>query len=47
MVNGLLNYVSEYYNDYECNTALLYKSELSATSSMNERGPQNAVLYGK
>ncbi|XP_060526188.1 neurexin-4 isoform X1 [Cylas formicarius] len=35
-----------YYDEYECNTALLSRSALSATSYMSERGPQNAVLYG-
>lgn len=40
-------FLSEYYSDYECNTPLLYKSVLSATSSMNDRGPGNAILYGE
>ncbi|CAH1134406.1 unnamed protein product [Ceutorhynchus assimilis] len=35
-----------YYSEYECNTPLLQHSKLDATSSMNDRGPNNAVLYG-
>ncbi|XP_076259208.1 neurexin-4 isoform X1 [Rhynchophorus ferrugineus] len=35
-----------YYNEYECNTPLLVNSKLDATSSMSDRGPQNAILYG-
>nr|CAI5863785.1 unnamed protein product [Callosobruchus analis] len=38
---------SQYYNEYECNNALLERAQLSATSSMSGRGPENAVLYGK
>ncbi|CAH0552688.1 unnamed protein product [Brassicogethes aeneus] len=37
---------AEFYNEYECNQPLLYKASLKATSSMVERGPENAVLYG-
>lgn len=43
----LVLFISEYYSDYECNTPLLYKAALSATSSMSGRGPKNAILYGK
>ncbi|XP_017770023.1 PREDICTED: neurexin-4 isoform X1 [Nicrophorus vespilloides] len=34
------------YNEYECNNALMEKAALKATSSLRERGPENAVLYG-
>ncbi|XP_049821647.1 neurexin-4 isoform X1 [Aethina tumida] len=37
---------AEFYNEYECNQPLLERAVLKATSSMAERGPQNAVLYG-
>lgn len=47
MTHLFMFFFSEYYSDYECNTPLLYKAVLSATSSMNERGPGNAILYGK
>ncbi|XP_072939887.1 neurexin-4 [Epargyreus clarus] len=35
-----------YYYDYECNEPLVESSKLSATSSLRERGPDNAKLYG-
>lgn len=35
---------SRYYADYECNTPLLEKAVLKATSSMQDRGPENARL---
>lgn len=41
--------LSEYYAryvNYECNTPLIDRAVLSATSSMNERGPENAILEG-
>ncbi|KAJ8950686.1 hypothetical protein NQ318_012766 [Aromia moschata] len=40
---------TEYYDLYECNTPLLEdnRAVLTATSSMNGRGPKNAILYGK
>ncbi|KAG5881355.1 hypothetical protein JTB14_037097 [Gonioctena quinquepunctata] len=37
---------AQYYNEYECNTPLFSRAALSATSSMNGRGPENAILYG-
>lgn len=39
--------VIEYYSEYECNTPLLERAVLTATSSMQGRGPENAILYGK
>ncbi|KAK0157552.1 hypothetical protein PV328_011281 [Microctonus aethiopoides] len=33
--------------DYECNLPLLYKAHLSATSSMKDREPNDARLYGE
>lgn len=36
-----------YYYDYECNEPLVANSKLSATSSLRDRGPENAKLYGK
>lgn len=38
---------AEFYNEYECNKPLMHRAELKATSSMEERGPENAVLYGE
>ncbi|XP_050681113.1 neurexin-4 [Leptidea sinapis] len=35
-----------YYYDYECNEPLIESAKLSATSSLRERGPDNAKLYG-
>ncbi|XP_066260020.1 neurexin-4 isoform X2 [Euwallacea similis] len=35
-----------YYTEYDCNVPLLEKAKLDATSSMSDRGPSNAVLYG-
>ncbi|XP_045526116.1 neurexin-4 isoform X1 [Pieris brassicae] len=35
-----------YYYDYECNEPLLETAKLTATSSLRERGPDNAKLYG-
>ncbi|CAK1598381.1 unnamed protein product [Parnassius mnemosyne] len=37
---------ARYYYDYECNEPLLANARLSATSSLRERGPENAKLYG-
>lgn len=34
-------------DDIECNEALLESAVLSATSSLNERGPENARLNGE
>ena len=34
-------------DDIECNAALLDSAVLSATSSLNERGPKNARLHGE
>lgn len=33
--------------DYDCNEPLLDKAVLKATSSLSERGPENARLDGK
>jgi hypothetical protein len=38
--------IADFYIDYECNTPLLERAQLKATSSMPKRGPENAVLYG-
>jgi contactin associated protein-like 2 len=38
--------LADFYSDYECNTPLLERAQLKATSSMPKRGPENAVLYG-
>lgn len=35
-----------YYYDYECNEPLVANSKLTATSSLRDRGPENAKLYG-
>lgn len=37
------HFVTDYY---ECNEPLLEKAQLSATSSLRERGPENARLDG-
>jgi hypothetical protein len=34
-------------DEYECNEELLKGAKLSATSSLPDRGPQNARLYGR
>ncbi|KAH1005057.1 hypothetical protein HUJ04_006122 [Dendroctonus ponderosae] len=39
--------LGSYYSEYECNIPLVEKSALDATSSMSDRGPKNALLYGK
>ncbi|KAJ2951870.1 hypothetical protein O0L34_g4113 [Tuta absoluta] len=36
----------KYYYDYECNEPLVATSKLTATSSLRDRGPDNAKLYG-
>jgi len=33
-------------DEYECNEELLKRAALSATSSLRDRGPENARLYG-
>lgn len=40
-------YETEYYSEYDCNLPLLEHAVLSATSSLRERGPENARLNGK
>ncbi|XP_028165435.1 neurexin-4 [Ostrinia furnacalis] len=35
-----------YYFDYECNEPLVANAKLTATSSLRDRGPENAKLYG-
>lgn len=42
-----MSFLLDYYDYYECNTPLLEHAHLTATSSMHERGPENAVLNGK
>ncbi|XP_053603353.1 neurexin-4 isoform X1 [Plodia interpunctella] len=37
---------ARYYYDYECNEPLLVNAHLTATSSLRERGPENAKLHG-
>ncbi|XP_052755482.1 neurexin-4 isoform X2 [Galleria mellonella] len=37
---------TRYYYDYECNEPLVATSKLTATSSLRDRGPDNAKLYG-
>ncbi|XP_060801715.1 neurexin-4 [Amyelois transitella] len=37
---------ARYYYDYECNEPLLANAQLTATSSLRERGPDNAKLHG-
>ncbi|KOB71646.1 Uncharacterized protein OBRU01_10999, partial [Operophtera brumata] len=36
---------ARYYYDYECNEPLVALSKLTATSSLRDRGPENAKLY--
>ncbi|KAH9629861.1 hypothetical protein HF086_011511 [Spodoptera exigua] len=36
-----------YYYDYECNQPLVANAKLTATSSLRDRGPENAKLYGE
>ncbi|XP_026321952.1 neurexin-4 isoform X2 [Hyposmocoma kahamanoa] len=36
----------KYYFDYECNEPLIANAKLTATSSLRDRGPENAKLYG-
>ncbi|XP_044727167.1 neurexin-4 isoform X2 [Chrysoperla carnea] len=38
---------SDYYSEYECNTPLVEHAAITATSSMQERGPENARLNGE
>jgi hypothetical protein len=33
-------------DEYECNEELLTRAALTATSSLRDRGPENAILYG-
>lgn len=33
-------------DEYECNEELLTRAALAATSSLRDRGPENARLYG-
>ncbi|GAB0096254.1 neurexin-4-like isoform X1 [Sergentomyia squamirostris] len=40
-------YENDYYSEYECNLPLMEQAALSATSSLRERGPNNARLDGK
>ncbi|XP_077286493.1 neurexin-4 isoform X2 [Arctopsyche grandis] len=40
------DYYNKYYADYECNTPLLDRAILKATSSMQDRGPNNTRLDG-
>ncbi|XP_041970280.1 neurexin-4 isoform X2 [Aricia agestis] len=37
---------AKYYYDYECNEPLVETAKLTATSSLRDRGPDNAKLYG-
>ncbi|CAH2105201.1 unnamed protein product [Euphydryas editha] len=37
---------AKHYYDYECNEPLVKGAILSATSSLRNRGPENAILYG-
>ncbi|KAG6457370.1 neurexin-4 isoform X1 [Manduca sexta] len=37
---------ARYYYDYECNEPLVENAKLSATSSLRDRGADNAKLYG-
>lgn len=41
------HYDTEYYSEYDCNLPLLEHAVLSATSSLRERGPENARLNGE
>lgn len=40
-------YENLYYPQYECNVPLLEQAAITATSSLRERGPENARLNGK
>lgn len=40
-------YENLYYPQYECNIPLLDQAAITATSSLRERGPENARLNGK
>lgn len=40
-------YENAYYPQYECNIPLLEQAAITATSSLRERGPENARLNGK
>lgn len=40
-------YENAYYPTYDCNIPLLEQAVISATSSLHERGPENARLNGK
>lgn len=40
-------YENLYYPQYECNVPLLDQAAITATSSLRERGPENARLNGK
>lgn len=40
-------YDNAYYPQYECNVPLLDQAVISATTSLRERGPENARLNGK
>lgn len=42
-----LDSYSDYFSDYECNTPLMEKAVLTATSALNDRGPEKARLNGK
>lgn len=45
---SLLEYYEEgYYPTYDCNVPLLETAAITATSSLRERGPNNARLNGK
>ncbi|XP_037825747.1 neurexin-4-like isoform X2 [Lucilia sericata] len=35
---------SDYFSDYECNTPLMERAVLTATSALNDRGPEKARL---
>lgn len=47
IISIYFSFTGSYYSEYECNVPLLEKARLDATSSMNDRGANNAVLYGK
>lgn len=40
-------YENTYYTEYECNFPMLDHAELTATTSLRERGAKNARLNGK
>lgn len=40
-------YETQYYPQYECVVPLLESAQITATSSLRERGPSNARLNGK